>query len=215
MTWNAWFQAGYDLISKVKIHRPASSASKTGACMCWTRQRRLQTCYIKCSAVGIRCTFLWENIWPSWRKWTSAIQEEFSSLSCAPLKDENSSCEQAPQWDIKMLRWDLFPHKSSECDCSFLVDPVHDECCDAVYLLRPQCLNHQVVLGQRHLQQPYFKSHFSRLCQATAPFLSPCLCSSAFKWPSCLIRIILYMQLAANAHFPSSCTVEQLCFIEN
>lgn len=80
---------------EVKIHRPASSASKTGACMCWTRlQRRLQTCYIKCSAVGIRCTFLWENIWPSWRKWTSIIREEFRSLSCAPLKDENSSCEQ-------------------------------------------------------------------------------------------------------------------------
>lgn len=114
-----------------------------------------------------------------WRKWTNVIQEEFRSLSCAPLQDANSSCEQAPQWDVKMPRWDLFPHKSSQCDCSFLVGPVHDECCDAIYLLRPQCLNHQVALGQRHLQQTYFKSRFLCLSQATFPFVSPCLCSSA------------------------------------
>lgn len=129
-----------------------------------------------------------------WRKWTSVIQEEFRSLSCAPIQDENSSCEQAPQWDVKMPWWDLFPHKSSECDCSFLVGPVHDECCDAIYLLRPQCLNHQVVLGKgtfnnsisSHVFHAYVKqhSHLSLLVSARLPLNDPgawlelyCICS--------------------------------------
>lgn len=59
--------------------------------------RRLQICYIKCSAVGKRCRFLWENIWPLWRTWTNIIQGKFGSLFCAPLEDENISSKQAPQ----------------------------------------------------------------------------------------------------------------------
>lgn len=105
-----------------KMHRPAASAFKTRL------PRRLQICYIKCSAVGIRCRFLWENIWPLWRTWTNIILGEFGSLLCAPLEDENISSKQAPQQERSDATVGFLPPQIFWSDCSFLIGPIHDEC---------------------------------------------------------------------------------------
>lgn len=115
MAWNAWFPTGYDLISEVKTHRPSSSPFQKDVCMCWTRlQRRLQTCYIKCPAVWIRCTFLWGINLDC-----SPLEEEFRSLLCAPLKDgtvpvnrHHSQTWRCCDGICSALTNLLFPHRS-------------------------------------------------------------------------------------------------------